>query len=57
MEKASKDFLRHAPARVKQISARAEKEEAAMVAHAAGVAAGSRHPLDHFYDNVESNND
>jgi hypothetical protein len=29
MEKDSKDFLRHAPARVKQDAARAEKEEAA----------------------------
>ncbi|EFX80050.1 hypothetical protein DAPPUDRAFT_244265 [Daphnia pulex] len=54
MEKDSKDFLRHALTRVKQAVARAEKEEAAMAANAAGVEAGARHPLDHSYGNVEN---
>ena len=50
----SKDFLLHAPARVKQAVARAEKEEAGMIAKAADVEAGAPHSLDYSYDDGQS---
>ena len=54
MEKDSKDFLRHAPARAKQAVARAEKEEAAIASTAAGVVAGAPHPFDPTSDDDQS---